>query len=340
MTEPTSLRRLLAPLGRRLLARRLPSPRIGGLKLAHDVTERHGRPSSIDDATRLARPRVVMAGLSRSVPGRVTRTRAPEPQAALPRIPRVPGVSEAAARWLFNVQGPVEWVEPPPRAKSAADAVASSPDNPGGVAVPRSHVEEVSRFRVSRTPAEKPVSRAPAGKPEAPPPGRVEPASSASPPAKPKARESTRSGGRRLDRKPAAPSAPSAPSAASAPSAPSKAAPPPPAAPDQAMTEPAAGSPEPDSPPRPESPRTATPAPQPAQPVKLLRKPRHDRPAAARAVVRQASSRPKAEPASAPARLPTAPAVARKPSLMRRALERVSPRRPAAVPAPPSATPP
>jgi hypothetical protein len=31
MTESTGLRRLLAPLGRRVLARRLPSPRIGGL---------------------------------------------------------------------------------------------------------------------------------------------------------------------------------------------------------------------------------------------------------------------------------------------------------------------
>ena len=90
MTEPTSLRRVLAPLGRRLLARRLPSPRIGGLKLAHEVTARHGRPSAIDDATRLARPRVAVSGLTRSAQGRVARTRAPEPQAPLPRIPRVP----------------------------------------------------------------------------------------------------------------------------------------------------------------------------------------------------------------------------------------------------------
>src|SRR5215216_236335 len=108
MTESRSLRRLLAPLGRRLLVRRLPSPRIGGVKLAHDVAARHGRPGPIDDATRLARPRVALARVSRSPSARMERV-APagsgEGQQALPRVPKLPGVSEEAARWLFNVQG-------------------------------------------------------------------------------------------------------------------------------------------------------------------------------------------------------------------------------------------
>ena len=89
------LRRAIAPLGRRLLSRRLPAGRTGGLALARAVTERHGRPTPIEkDATRLSRPRVAVraAGGVRQPESRVARVPAspPEPAAAAPELAEDP----------------------------------------------------------------------------------------------------------------------------------------------------------------------------------------------------------------------------------------------------------
>ena len=74
---PISIRRMIAPRGRRLLARRLPSSRVGGMQLARSITARHGRPAPIEEATRLVRPRMELAQVQRAGHTRAV-ARAPE----------------------------------------------------------------------------------------------------------------------------------------------------------------------------------------------------------------------------------------------------------------------
>src|SRR5215212_8179367 len=173
-----SLRRAIAPLGRRLLARRLPPARAGGARLARAVSERHSRPAPVDAATRLVRPRI-----ESSPPPARSLAREAQP-AELPKVPRLPGVSEDAAKWLFDVQGPVEWIEQAPGGAPAPPPQPQPPPAPEQPKrmrseIPRPRLQEVGRRRISRAPADaatttttspaqpRPTSPPPAPKPEA-----------------------------------------------------------------------------------------------------------------------------------------------------------------------------
>jgi hypothetical protein len=189
----TSLRPLLAPLGRRLLERHAGHGRFAGLRLARFVAARHG-PSLLESATRLSRGRSV------------ARRPREEP---LP-FPVPPDMSEFAARWIFG-SGPAEGVpffggglpagrEIAPRTPAflaraqeeqrvAAEAAEEAKAARLAAPVQRGQVEEVSSFRLSRTPLPRPrpepvVAREPAAPPEdrpEPPPEAGEPIVAARP---------------------------------------------------------------------------------------------------------------------------------------------------------------
>jgi hypothetical protein len=159
-TTRAGLGRLIAPLGRRLVARGKRISRAAGVRLADEVTARR-QPKRLEDATRLA------AG--RTLPARVGRVVA----AAAPPAPRPAGMTDWAARWLFG-DGPVEGV---PFAGGAAlrDRELAQPEQPAAPSPAprrlartpaRGRIEEGSRMRLSATPppkaAAKPPDHAPA----------------------------------------------------------------------------------------------------------------------------------------------------------------------------------
>ena len=144
---------VIGRLGARVLARRLPPARAGGLRFARTVAARH-LPGGLAAAARISRERVAVA-----------RGRRARPQQELP-VP--PGMSEFAARWIFG-EGPVdgtpfaggaafepEAVGPPSFLARRVGDEPEQPEPPAAVAsrgpVARGRVEEVAGFRLSSVP--------------------------------------------------------------------------------------------------------------------------------------------------------------------------------------------
>src|SRR5918994_3170242 len=308
-----SLRRAIAPLGRRLLARRLPSARAGGVRLARAVSERHGRLAPLDGATRLVRPRMQPALGARST-RQLAREAAPEPgPAELPKIPRLPGVSDEAAKWLFDVEGPVEFIEQrpdatPPAPQQPPPPPAAEPPKRLRSEAPRAQRQEIGRRRISRSPA--PASPQPSASPQgsASPPAAASAQVSAPPP--PSAPEATL--GARLVEGPA-------PSPAPPPETP----PAPETPPVRAIARSGRSAPR-SSPPEPEA--RPAPAAAPRQPVRVARRPTTS-PTRPRPRLQRAPARPAAPEPAAAVRSHAAPPAARppQPGLMRRALSALKP---------------
>ena len=82
-------------LGQRVLARHASAPRVGGLRLAQSVVAARTPEKIVESSTRLARGRSIEAPSSA------------RPEEA--RVPRPPGMSDFAARWLFG-DGPPEGI--------------------------------------------------------------------------------------------------------------------------------------------------------------------------------------------------------------------------------------
>jgi len=163
--SPMALRSVIAPLGRRLVAREARIGTTGGRRLAAVLVERR-RPKRLDAATRLARSRPGTRGLLGQRP------------AAMPPIPRPSGMSEFAARWMFGdglPEGyPLADSATPAQAPGVEDALVgaaahgetpqpTSPDIAGSpppaarsVATSpplRGRIEEGPRLRLGRKPA-------------------------------------------------------------------------------------------------------------------------------------------------------------------------------------------
>ncbi len=162
-------------LGQRVLARHTAAPRVGGLRLAQHVVAARTPEKIVESSTRLARGRSIEA-----------RSPARTEEAA---VPRPPGMSEFAARWIFG-DGPPEGIpiageaalkelapadkERPSflvdrdqrvaREAEAAQAEVERRSQP----VARGRVEEVTSFKLSRRPA--PVPPVAAAETPAPPP--------------------------------------------------------------------------------------------------------------------------------------------------------------------------
>jgi hypothetical protein len=154
-TTPSA--RVVAGLGGRVLARRRIQPQVGGRELASALIERRS-PSSLAAATRLAR--------GRSLPRAATPAR--------PESGHAPGLSEFAARWLFG-DGPPDGI---PFSDAAAQAALASISSETGLPsfledeeaplgedvdraprlrrVTRGRVDEISSYRLSRTPLQIP----------------------------------------------------------------------------------------------------------------------------------------------------------------------------------------
>src|SRR5580765_8586468 len=81
-------------LGNRVLARIAAPTRAGGLRLARTITAARTPERIVETSTRLARGRSIMRA---------------EAAAAAADIPRPPGMSEFAARWIFG-DGPAEGI--------------------------------------------------------------------------------------------------------------------------------------------------------------------------------------------------------------------------------------
>jgi hypothetical protein len=155
-TTPSA--RVVAGLGGRVLARRRIPPQVGGRELASALIERRSSPSSLAAATRLAR--------GRSLPRAATPARPESGHAA--------GLSEFAARWLFG-DGPPDGI---PFSDAAAQAALASISSETGLPsfledeeaspgedvnrasrllrVTRGRVDEISSYRLSRTPLQIP----------------------------------------------------------------------------------------------------------------------------------------------------------------------------------------
>src|SRR5215218_2578633 len=311
-----SLRQAIAPLGRRLLARRLPPARTGGARLARAVSERHGRLAPLDGATRLLRSRMLAAPIPGSTRPLARQAVQPGP-AELLKIPRLPGVSDEAAKWLFNVEGPVEFVEQAPDATPAAPQQpppppVSEPPKRLRTQAPRAQRQEIGRRRISRSPA--PASPpASASSPPAPRP-------QASPSAPPPAPEATPGGTTARIAEGPAPSPSPRPEPPSAPEAPS--------VPAIARSERSALR---SSPPQPTA-RPAQASAAPPQPVRVARRPTASPAPPQRPRLQRAPARPAAPEPAAAVRSPAAPPSAPqpRPGLMRRALSALKPGRRAA----------
>src|SRR6516165_4895406 len=170
-------------LGRRVLARVAAPTRVGGLRLARAVTTARTPERIVETSTRLARGRSIARA---------------EPAAPAAEVPRPPGMSEFAARWIFGdglaegipiageaaladmvptrTEPPSFIVERDAAEARAAEAEATRRSQP----VQRGVVEEVpkSGFRLARKPAAAPP-------PPPPPPAAEAPAPPAPPPAAP-----------------------------------------------------------------------------------------------------------------------------------------------------------
>jgi hypothetical protein len=155
MVGESWLARLVAPLGRSVLARRGRLQRVGGVRLARFVGARHRPDRIVESATRLAR-------------GRRFDSRSPAVAQQWASVPRPPGMTEFAAEWIFgdgppqgipfagglglagveDATGPpsfLEQAEEPEHRSDAAEPPASS--------VKHSPIEEFTpAFRLSRKP--------------------------------------------------------------------------------------------------------------------------------------------------------------------------------------------
>ena len=158
----------LGLLGQRVLARHAAPPRAGGLRLAQTVDGRTVPERIVETSTRLAQ--------GRSIGRQAASAPAAAPEAALPRPP---GMSEFAARWIFG-DGPAEGI--PIAGEAAMPELAGESEKPSflldrdrkdeaaAAAEVARRAQPVQRGQVQEVPAGFRLSRRPVDRPEAPPP--------------------------------------------------------------------------------------------------------------------------------------------------------------------------
>ena len=158
----------LGLLGQRVLARHAAPPRAGGLRLAQTVTAARVPERIVETSTRLAQ--------GRSIGRQTASAPAAAPEAALPRPP---GMSEFAARWIFG-DGPAEGI--PIAGEAAMPELAGESEKPSflldrdkrdeaaAAAEVARRAQPVQRGQVQEVPAGFRLSRRPVDRPEEPPP--------------------------------------------------------------------------------------------------------------------------------------------------------------------------